>query len=175
MRSANESLRESGAAAERRKNRAHLPGTLAVNDVGAKTEKKSREQEQRADESSGTSAGSARRKRTIRQNIIGRGIAVRRGGFRGGRFVVRDLDGAFALFDQPAGEHGRGVFFEPLIEKSADLVAEIGGVAEARDFIRLQGIARSGEKKFPGSLGANLRHRCLQGGLLKRGSRDSNA
>ena len=60
----------------------------------------------------------------------------------------------FALLDQPAGDHGVGVFVEPLVEQGRDLLAEIGRVTEAREFVALQGVAGGGEKELPGWLGA---------------------
>jgi len=133
----------------------------AENNVGAKSEKNSRELYRTSDELSGTLPGILGRSETIRQKIIGPMVPVGGSGV-GGRGVLGDRESAFALFDEPAGEHGCGVFLEPLIEQGADLLAEIGSVAEARKFIGLQGIARSREKKLPGSLGAELRHKDLQ-------------
>ena len=84
------------------------------------------------------------------------GGLVRRGlGFRG-------EDRALALLDQPAGHHGVGVFVEPLVEQGGDLLAEIGRVAEAREFVALQGVARGGEKELPGRLGAIGVHGALR-------------
>jgi hypothetical protein len=83
--------------------------------------------------------------------VCGRGFGgglVRRGlGFRG-------KHGALALLDQPARDHGVGVFIEPLVEQGRDLLAEIGRVTEAREFVALQGVAGGGEKELPGWLGA---------------------
>jgi hypothetical protein len=88
-------------------------------------------------------------------------MAVGAGGLRIGS-VPDGENRAFALFDQPAGEHGGGVLLEPLIQQVGNFLAEIGGVGEARKLIRLQSIARGGEKKFPGSLGAEMRHEDLR-------------
>jgi len=88
--------------------------------------------------------------------------------------VIGGGESAFALFDEAAGEHGRGVFLEPLIEQGGDLLAEIGGVAEARKLIGLQSIARSGEKKLPGGLGGQLRHGDLQRRVMHEYDRDIN-
>jgi hypothetical protein len=77
---------------------------------------------------------------------------------------VRDLPGMLALFHQPARQHGRGVFFQPLVEQGTDLLAEIGGMTQARQFIGLQRIARSGQKKLPRRLGLVAGH-----GILMRG------
>ena len=44
-------------------------------------------------------------------------------------------------------------FSHPKIEKRANLLAEIGSMAETREFITLQRVARSGEKKLPRRLG----------------------
>ncbi len=135
-------------------------GTLAVNSVRAKKQKQSNGAVRSAGESSGATARTAGRSGTIRQKIIGHRVAVGANGLRPGR-VFQGENRAFALFDQPAGEHGGGVFLEPLIKQLGNLLAEIGGVGEARKFIGLQGIARGGKKKFPGSLGAEMRHGCL--------------
>lgn len=115
--------------------------------------------------------------RSIRENIIGhrmrngawrrtgrgaghgtgRGMAVRgKQAFAHG--VFRDSWGAVPLFDQPAREHGAGVLFHPLIKQSANLLAEIGGVGKAREFVALERIARSREKKLPRRLGWGTGH-----------------
>jgi hypothetical protein len=112
-----------------------------------------------------TSRGAAdcrRRDRPIRKKIIGHAIPVLRrqtGGVDGFLRVRR----AFPLLHQPAREHGRGVLLDPLIEKGADLLAEIGGMTETREFIALQRIARSREQELPRRLDFGTDH----GGLLK--------
>jgi hypothetical protein len=110
----------------------------------------------------------------IRQNIIGHGMDVRGNGL-GIRKRLSGRGGTLALFDQPASEHGGGIFLQPLIEEFADLLAEIGGVAEAGEFVGLQGVVRGGEKKFPGSLGVKLGHRSLPKGEVWRYRSDNNA
>ena len=93
-----------------------------------------------------------RRSYTIRQEIIGRSMAIgARRIWRGGS--VRGEHGAFALLHQPSSQVGRGIFRHPLVEKRGDLFAEIGGMAEPRKLVGLQGIAGSSEKKFPRGLG----------------------
>lgn len=95
---------------------------------------------------------------SIRQKIIGHRMPI--GGCRGGgRGLDRGLsfcsaNTALTLLDEPAGHHGVGVFVEPLVEKRGDLLAEIGGVAEAGEFVGLQGVTGSGEKKLPRRLSA---------------------
>ena len=95
---------------------------------------------------------------TIRQKIIGHRVAVRENGFGGGLVRrgqgVRGVNGSFALLDQPTGDHGVAVFVEPLVEEGIDFLAEIGGVCEAREFVTVQSVGRSSEKKLPGRLGA---------------------
>jgi hypothetical protein len=78
-----------------------------------------------------------RRGLPIRKKIIGRDMrvplrSIAEGGSR------QHLRGALVLLQQPAREHGTGIFFQPLIEQRADLLAEIGGMAEAREFVTLQ-------------------------------------
>jgi hypothetical protein len=104
---------------------------------------------------------------SIRQKIIGHRMAV--GGNRFGRGLVRrgqgfrDANGAFTLLDEPASDQGIGVFVEPLVEEGRDLLAEIGRVTEAREFVALQGVAGSGEEKLPRRLSTVSGHRCLRG------------
>jgi hypothetical protein len=112
-----------------------------------------------------TSSGApicGRRDRPIRKKIIGHAMPVlqrRTGDIRGFWRVRR----ALPLLHQPAREHGRGVLLNPLIEKGADLLAEIGGMTETREFIALQRDARSREKELPRGLGLGTDHV----GLLK--------
>src|SRR5690242_11128792 len=73
---------------------------------------------------------------SIRQKIIGHRMAVCGRRFGGG-LVRRGLgfrgeNRALALLDQPARDHGVGVFVEPLVEQGRDLLAEISRVAQAR-------------------------------------------
>ena len=111
-----------------------------------------------------TAAKIGRRARLIREKIIGHGlhrfppgirrrtaVAVRRGGYSrlallAGRWVL-------ALLHQPTRQHGRGVLFEPGIEQLRDLLAEIGGMAQPRKFVTLQGITGRRQKELPGRLG----------------------
>ena len=96
-------------------------------------------------------------------------MSVRAGGFDRGR-IFRGEDGALALLDQPASEHGGRVFLEPLLGQIGNLLAEIGSVSKAGKLIGLQSSAGSGEKKFPRSLRTELRHvALLKAGLRKYG------
>ena len=109
---------------------------------------------------------------SIRQKIIGHRMAVGGRRFRGG-LIRRGLgfrgeNRALALLDQPAGHHRVGVFVEPLIEQGRDLLAEIGRVAEAREFVALQRVAGSGEKELPGRLGAIGVHGALRWNVVTR-------
>jgi len=106
--------------------------------------------------SSGTTV-CGRRNRPIRQNIIGRATPMLRqrvAGLRRLKGVRRPL----ALLDQPAGEHGCRVFLHPLIQKRANLLAEIGGMTKPREFVALQRIARSREQELPRGLGSGTDH-----------------
>ena len=90
-----------------------------------------------------------RRDLPIRKKIIGRSITVFRDSFSGnGGFV--NLLRAFPLLHQPARQHGRGILLHPQVKQRADLLAEIGGMAEPREFIALQRVSRSREKKLHG-------------------------
>jgi hypothetical protein len=91
------------------------------------------------------------RDRAIRKKIIGHGMSVCRERFSR-RSVFSHLLRTFPLLHQPASQHGRGVFLYPKVEKCADLLAEIGGMAEAREFVALQRVSRSREKELPRGL-----------------------
>ena len=110
---------------------------------------------------------------SIRENIIGH--RMRHGAWRANRHgigcgmavrgkqaltwtVFRNARRPLALLDEPARQHGAGVFLDPLIEQSANLLAEIGGMTEAREFVALKRIARSREKKLPRRLGWGTGH-----------------
>ena len=124
---------------------------------------------------SNTSYGTSicgRRSGSIRKNIIGHGsgygVSV-----RGQKFFTRSAFGGagrpFALLDQPASEHGASVLFDPLVEQGANLLAEVGGVAQTREFVALERIAGSREKELPRGLCCGTGHvgllktRCMQG------------
>ena len=105
---------------------------------------------------------------TLGQKVIGHRVAIlRRRHDRGLRFRCDfgsggSANAALALLDQPARDHGVGVLVEPLIEQGRNFLAEIGGVGEARELVRLQGVAGSGEEELPGRLGALIDHVRLQ-------------
>jgi hypothetical protein len=113
---------------------------------------------------------------SIRQKIIGHRMAV--GGNRFGRGLVRrglgfrGANGAFALLDEPASDHGIGVFVEPLVEEGRYLLAEIGRMTKARELVALQRVAGSGEKKLPRRLGAVSGHGALQWMHVARDARN---
>jgi hypothetical protein len=91
-----------------------------------------------------TSSGASdcgRRDRPIRKKVIGHSRCYLRDALTG-RSVFLHLLRAFPLLHQPAREHRRGIFLHPLVEKAANLFAEIGGMAKAREFKALQRIAR---------------------------------
>ena len=98
--------------------------------------------------------------RPIRKKIIGHGMPalLRRLAGSGG---LQRMRRPLALFHQPAREHGTGVFFKPLIEKRADLLAEIGSMAKPREFVALERSARSREKELPRRLSLLIGHRGL--------------
>ena len=97
------------------------------------------------------------RSRPFSEKVIGHGGALSGMRFTG-RGLFPHLLRPLPLFHQPPREHGRGVFLHPLIEKRADLLAKICGVAEPRKFIALQRIARGREKKLPRRLGPEVGH-----------------
>jgi hypothetical protein len=107
-----------------------------------------------------TSSGATdcgRRDRPLRKKVIGHSRRYLRNTLTG-RSVFLHLLRAFPLLHQPAREHRRGSFLHPLVEKPANLFAEIGGMAKAREFKALQRIARGGEKELPRGFGFAIRH-----------------
>jgi hypothetical protein len=103
-----------------------------------------------------------RRDRPIRKKIIGHGMSVFGERFAGGS-VFQHLLRALPLFHQPARQHGGGILLHPKIKKRADFLAEIGGMAETREFIALERVSRSREQKLPRGLGLVMVHRGLLG------------
>jgi len=99
----------------------------------------------------------------LREKIIGHSVCSIKPRFRPGH-SVRDQRRTLALLHQPARQHGRGVLFQPLVEQGTDLLPEIGGMTQTCQFVRLQRIARSGQKKLPRRLGLVAGH-----GILLRG------
>ena len=108
----------------------------------------------------------------IRKNIIGHGMrpgtwhAAGRGMAAcreqiSARGVLGSAVRTFALLDEPAGEHGGSVFLHPLIEQSANLLVEIGGVGKTGKFVALERIARRREKELPRRLGSWTGHDSL--------------
>ena len=97
----------------------------------------------------------------IRKKIIGHGMSGSQRWLASGSGLQR-LRRALAQLHQPARQHGGGILLEPLVEERADFLPEIGGVAEAREFIALQRGARSREKEFPWGLRLLAVHEVLQ-------------
>ena len=106
----------------------------------------------------------SRWRRSIRKNIIGHGMRHRTWhgtGHRSGHCVAargeqsltwtvfRNAWRPLALLDEPARKHSAGIFFDPLVKQSANLLAEIGGMSETRKFVALERVTRSREKEFP--------------------------
>jgi hypothetical protein len=89
----------------------------------------------------------------IRQNIIGHSVPVPPGPFRRGVLFL-DRCGTIRVLDQPARQHGRGVFLHPTLQQLGDFLAQIGGVRQAGKLIALQRVTRSRQEKVPRGLGA---------------------
>src|SRR5262249_12124923 len=93
------------------------------------------------------------RRSRLHKKIIGRSqAAVRtRFGFAAQHFSAAER--FVALLHQPAREHGRRVFFHPLIQERADLLSQVGGVRKPRQFVALQRVFGSGQQELPWRLG----------------------
>jgi len=103
---------------------------------------------------------SGRRPRPVRKKIIGHGMSAFRRRFGRGS-GLQHLRRTLALLHQPAGQHGGSILLEPLVEKRADLLPEIRGMAEAREFVALQRVTRSRQKELPRGLGLLAVHTAL--------------
>src|SRR5439155_26420436 len=62
-------------------------------------------------------------------------------------------DGLVPLLHQAARQHGRRILFEVLVQQGADLLSQVCGVREPRQFVALQRVFGSREQEFPGWLG----------------------
>ena len=105
----------------------------------------------------------------IGKKVIGRGNAIWSPFGAAGR-AFGSSRRQLALVNQPSGHGGRGILLEPLVHQRPDLLAKVGGMAEAREFVALQAVTRSSQQKLPGGLGAVAGHGDLlwgQGGQCR--------
>jgi hypothetical protein len=95
---------------------------------------------------------------SIRKKIIGHGMraVVARVAFS--KHLWRPWR-AFSLLKQQARQHSGGVLFHPLIEQGRNLLAEIGGMCQTRQFKTLEGVPGSREQELPRWLGRAGGHR----------------
>ncbi len=107
---------------------------------------------------SGRAAIYGRRGGSIRKKVIGHRMRSIAPGFRVGKDVGR-TGRAISLLQEQARQHGGSVLLHPLVQQSADFLAEIGGMREPRQLKTLQGVPRSGKKELPGWLGRAGGHR----------------
>jgi hypothetical protein len=112
--------------------------------------------------------------RLIPKIIIGRSRVLGVRGLFFSSFIFNEHR-AGALFQHPAREHRVVALVNPLIEQLSDFFAEIGGVSETRELVRLQSAVRGGKKKFPRGLGAELGHKNLQARKPEECDGDNNA
>jgi len=103
---------------------------------------------------SGCAAGSAVRRRRIREEIIGHsaGFVRARGAIaRRGKFPL-------AMLHEPSREHRGGNLLHPLIEHRGHLLAQISGVSQTRKLIALQAVSRRGQQELPRREYVTARH-----------------
>ena len=134
-----------------------LPGPNGCSSASARAGGTLRIERRKIDFTSSSASVCGRRDRPLRKKIIGHGMSVFPWRFSGGS-VFRRLLRPLPLLHQPARQHGGGVFLHPEIEKRANLLAEICGMAQTREFITLQRVTRSGEKELPRRLGLVVVH-----------------
>jgi hypothetical protein len=101
------------------------------------------------------------RDRSIRKEIMGLTLHTRIV-FRASADGDGDAGGAFALLQKQARDGGIGLVRQPLIEQRANLLAEIGGVGQARQLKALQRVLRSRKQELPGWLKRPGGQRALQ-------------
>jgi len=109
----------------------------------------------RTSEKSAPTVGTARRRDTIRQEIIGHSLRRSSRRVAGRNLWSGRLE---TLVDKPTGQHCADVFLKPGIQQVANLFTQIRGVAETGQLVRLQGIAGSSEKKLPRRLSSVFGH-----------------
>jgi hypothetical protein len=95
---------------------------------------------------------------SIRKTIIGHGMCATVAGLAFGKQVGRPRR-AFSLLNKQARQHGGGVLVYPLVHQGHDLLAEIGGVRQTRQFKTLQGTAGSRKQELPRWLSRTRGHR----------------
>jgi hypothetical protein len=91
---------------------------------------------------------SGHRRHRLRVEIIGRRARTLWPRFTRAR-RRRCLRQLLALFHEPSCHQGSGGFLQPDIQELNDLLAKISGVAQSRQFVRLQRWTRSREQKIP--------------------------
>ncbi len=145
-----------------------LPGTPVrerpSRNVSGETSLEKRIEPPKNDRRSRRAASNTRRDRLIRENIMGHSTRVvrRMDGLRSaGLRDVLNARRAFALLHEPPREHGGGILVEPAIEQLANLLAEIGGVAEPRQLVTLQRGKRSRQEELPRRFGLMDGHKSL--------------
>lgn len=139
-----------------------LPGRLAAGSVREKFSRKTPVKTREIGSPSRGAAVCGTCSSSIRKKVMGHGTpALLRQFVRGHGFGLARRP--FPLLDQAARNQSASVFFQPLVEQSDNFLAEIGGMAETREFVTLQRVARSREKELPRGLGLGTKH----WGLLK--------
>jgi hypothetical protein len=135
-----------------------LSGSEVNQSIGDIFNATTRKKSQKTCKTSGWAAVYGLRGSSIRKKIIGHGMRSIVVGLAGGKYI-RHPGSALTLLQKQAREHGGSVFFHPLIEQSANFLAEIGSVSETRQFKALQGVPRSGKKELPRWLSRSGGHR----------------
>lgn len=95
---------------------------------------------------------------SIRKKVIGHGMCAVVARFAFGEHVGRPWRPVSLLHEQ-ARQHGGGVFVDPLVNQGRNLLAEIGGMCQTRQFKTLEGVPGSREQELPRWLGRAGGHR----------------
>jgi hypothetical protein len=103
--------------------------------------------------STSCTAARVRRGRRLRsKKIIGRRVDAVRTRISCLRPVVPTCC-TVALLHKPARQHGRRIFFKPLIQQCADLLSQICSMGQTCEFVALQRVFRCRKQELPRGLG----------------------
>jgi hypothetical protein len=147
-----------GAGAFARAPRSTPLGSAASQGVGGIFSSRAACKLQHPCKTSGRAAVYGLRGGSIRKKIIGHGMRAIVAGVAFGKHVRRP-GGTLSLLQKQARQHSSGVFLHPLIEQGGNLLAEIGGMRQTRQFKALQGVPGSREQELPRWLGRTGGHR----------------
>lgn len=94
------------------------------------------------------------RQRRIREEIIGRTLAV----FGPGAAGKWGKNLASLMLQKPSGDHRGSKLLYPLVQNRPGLLSKIRSVSQPRELVALQAVARCGQQEFPRGKGVVSGH-----------------